>query len=437
MNILSLFDGISVARVALERANIKVDKYFSSEIDKYAIQVSTKNWPDIIQLGDVKNITKESMRQQGISEIDLIVGGFPCQSYSISGNRQGLDDDRGKLVFECKRLVDELKPKFFIFENVNSMSKENKKFIDNLFGIGHIMINASLVSAQNRKRIFWVGKRVGDKYEQVKIGQPEDKNIFLKDIIHETKNEDFDLQKYIVNGNHLKWITDFNRLKKKYTQINEDKAITMTARQYANWNGQYLSIRVGQFNNGGQGDRIYSTEGKSVNLSANGGGRGAKTGIYLINNKNYGKLDDRTLESEKGFQESERNLLNMQQRKENRDTSYRRELAQQQSTEFTGSLSGLSYNNSQEKTIVQSRRVQSTSSKEWLLRQAQSKIQKNRESINWGEGKYIRKLTPIEAERLQSLDDNYTEGISNSQRYKCCGNAFNAEVVKHILSFIK
>jgi DNA (cytosine-5)-methyltransferase 3A len=317
------------------------------------------------------------------------------------------------------------------------MSKENKKFIDNLFGIGHIMINASLVSAQNRKRIFWVGKRVGDKYEQVKIGQPEDKNIFLKDIIHETKNEDFDLQKYIVNGNHLKWITDFNRLKKKYTQINEDKAITMTARQYANWNGQYLSIRVGQFNNGGQGDRIYSTEGKSVNLSANGGGRGAKTGIYLINNKNYGKLDDRTLESEKGFQESERNLLNMQQRKENRDTSYRRELAQQQSTEFTGSLSGLSYNNSQEKTIVQSRRVQSTSSKEWLLRQAQSKIQKNRESINWGEGKYIRKLTPIEAERLQSLDDNYTEGISNSQRYKCCGNAFNAEVVKHILSFIK
>jgi DNA-cytosine methyltransferase len=131
MNILSLFDGISVARVALDRANIKVDKYFSSEIDKFAIKIAQKNYPDTIQLGDVKNITKDSMSSyQGVVDIDLLIGGSPCQDLSIAKrNREGLGGSRSGLFYEYVRILNEIKPKYFILENVNSMSKEAKEEI--------------------------------------------------------------------------------------------------------------------------------------------------------------------------------------------------------------------------------------------------------------------------------------------------------------------
>ena len=172
MKVLSLFDGISGAAQALKELGLECD-YYASEIDKYAIQISKANHPDIIQIGDVKGLVVEDgyifhnqnndpMKNGGSfkADIDLLVAGFPCQSFSIAGNQKGFGDERGQLFFDLLRILNQVKPKYFIFENVFSMGKANKAFIDEKLGIGHIMINSALVTAQCRKRIYWVGKLV-------------------------------------------------------------------------------------------------------------------------------------------------------------------------------------------------------------------------------------------------------------------------------------
>ena len=151
MRVLSLFDGISCARVALERAGIKIKKYYSSEIDKYAIQIAQKNYPDTIQVGSVVGLDSSQFK-----DIDLLLGGSPCQDLSIAKkNRKGLGGERSGLFWEYVRILKEVKPKYFILENVNSMPKEAKQIITETLGVEPIMINAALVSAQNRKRLFW------------------------------------------------------------------------------------------------------------------------------------------------------------------------------------------------------------------------------------------------------------------------------------------
>jgi len=301
MKVLSLFDGISCARVALERAGIPVELYIASEIDKYAIQISSKNYPDIVHVGDVKDIAgvKDPL---SCYSYDLLIGGSPCQDLSIAKrNRKGLSGDRSGLFWEYVRILLSCNPKYFILENVASMPKEAMEEITDILGVQPIMINASLVSAQNRKRLFWTNIP--------NVTQPSDKGILLKDIL--------------ING-----------------IAEREKSLVVTAtysracpQDYFGKSSRQL-IKVGHFNKGGQGDRVYSIQGKSVTLSALGGGRGAKTGLYETNLGTY------------------------------------------------------------------------------------------------------RKLHPIECERLQGLPDNYTEGVSNTQRYKTLGNAFNVDVVAHILSFI-
>ena len=207
MKVLSLFDGISGCRQALKELNIDCE-YYASEIDKYAIQIAKANHPDIKHIGDVKNIytdytgkspwqilrwgenrdmryTSSRPPSHEESEFDLLIGGSPCQDLSIAKkNRKGLQGDRSSLFYEYLRILNEVKPKYFILENVASMSKESKEIITKeLFNIDPVMINSGLLTAQNRKRLYWVGKLVNGEYEQVKIGQPEDKEIYLKDII--------------------------------------------------------------------------------------------------------------------------------------------------------------------------------------------------------------------------------------------------------------
>ena len=348
MKVLSLFDGISVARVALERAGFKVEKYFASEIDKYAIQIALKNYPDTIEVGDITQLKGEDFK-----DIDLIIGGSPCQDLSIAKkNREGLSGSRSGLFWEHVRLLNEIKPKLFILENVNSMPKEAKQTITETLGVEPIMINAALVSAQNRKRLFWVGRLVGDKYEKVEIQQPEDRGILLRDILEENVDEKF----------YVKDKSNTIRTSGRGSGINDKH----------NWD----TIRIGQLNKGGQGERIYDPQGKSVNLSALGGGRGAKTGLYKVKKTLNGYQTNDSVPE-----------IGQAKRKYHKD----------------GKIPPL--NN-------------------W------SPLFENEEYR-------IRKLTPIECERLQSLGDNYTEGVSNSQRYKMLGNAFNCEVVCHILSFIK
>jgi len=159
IRVLSLFDGIAVARQALKELDIDCD-YYASEIDKFAIQTAKANHPDIIQMGDVKNVGGF------VVDIELMIGGFPCQSFSIAGNRKGLRDERGQLFFELLRILKEVKPKYFLFENVASMSKENQAFISEKLGVEPIMINSDRFVQQNRKRLYWTNIKIADLPER-------------------------------------------------------------------------------------------------------------------------------------------------------------------------------------------------------------------------------------------------------------------------------
>jgi len=299
MNVLSLFDGISCGLVAIKRNQIPIEKYYACEIDKYAIQISKKNHPEIIHLGSVVDLKPP--------EIDLLIGGSPCQDLSIAKkDRKGLEGKRSGLFWEYVRIWKESKPKYFILENVNSMSKESKAKITEIMGVEPIMINASLVSAQCRKRLFWTNIPVQ--------GLPKDRNILLKDILQSGEIDERMTSKgkaFCLDASYFKGSSQKHSIEKKVR--------TQVKLGYVG-NG-------GSNNQGGQAYRVYSPEGKSVTLGSSGAG--------LI------KIEEQ-----------------------------------------------------------------------------------------------FRKLTPIECERLQGLPDNYTEGISNTQRYKCLGNAFNVDVICFILSFI-
>ena len=151
MNVLSLFDGISCGRIALERVGIKVDKYFASEIKDIAIKVTQTNYPDTIQIGDVTKIDATTL-----PKIDLLIGGSPCQNFSIANlnSRDGLEGDKSSLFYQYLRLLREVKPKYFLLENVK-MKKDQEAIISELLGVKPILINSNLVSAQSRPRLYW------------------------------------------------------------------------------------------------------------------------------------------------------------------------------------------------------------------------------------------------------------------------------------------
>lgn len=321
IKVLSLFDGISGARQALKELNIDC-AYYASEIDKFAIQVSKNNYLNIVQIGNVKGIIIEDdyifynqdndpMQNGGSfkSDVDLLIGGSPCQDLSVAKrNGKGLEGERSGLFYEYLRILHKVKPRYFVLENVASMKKTEKDKISLSLGLEPIMINSALLTAQQRKRLYWVGKLQEDgSYKKIEISQPEDKGILLKDILEEEVD-----QKYFLTETGMKYL---EKIKYKGVRLIDDKAITLTASSHKGIgndgctlvkvpiqvgrnkldlpNGDYFEhgqrqlvfkkpVKVGHFNKGGQGDRVYNSDGKSVCLSANGGGRGAKTGLYEI-----------------------------------------------------------------------------------------------------------------------------------------------------------
>lgn len=391
MNTLSLFDGISCGMVALERAGIKVDKYYSSEVDKHAIAISEKNYKKIVRLGDV---TKWKDWDIDWSSIDLLIGGSPCQGFSFAGKQLNFKDERSKLFFEYVEILEHIKeqnPKvLFLLENVR-MKKEYRDVITRFLKVEPILINSSLVSAQDRKRLYWTNIKG--------VEQPQDKGLLLKDIVHEYT--DF---KYMLPDSQNEWLKKNGQfqLDKNYSSIasiDSEKAITMTARQYASWNGNFkfeelnryivpfdktLQIlekeiekgKVGYFNTDSQGNRIYYIHDKSVTLCGAAGGKGAKTGLYL-----FGCITPDRVEKHKNGQ-----------RFSEGDKFYTLTVQDKHGVLIEG---------------------------------------------------YIRKLTPIECERLQTLPDGYTEAeikgksVSDNQRYKMLGNGWTVDVIAHILKYIK
>ena len=196
MNVLSLFDGMSCGQIALNKLGIKYDNYFASEIDKYAIQVTQNNYPNTKQIGSVTEVKGEDL-----PKIDLLFGGSPCQDLSkAKTDGEGLNGDRSGLFWEYVRLLKETKPKYFLLENV-VMKKQDEEVITNELGVQPIEINSNLVSAQNRRRLYWTNIP--------EIQQPKDKRIFIKDIL---LNEPFQLFRderieatKIATKNYVKW----------------------------------------------------------------------------------------------------------------------------------------------------------------------------------------------------------------------------------------
>lgn len=169
MVVLSLFDGMSCGQLALKKLGVKVDKYFASEVDKYAIKVALDNFPETVQLGCVTDVKADEL-----PKIDLLIGGSPCQGFSFAGKGLNFDDERSKLFFEYVRLLKECKPTYFLLENVK-MKKEHEAIITEYLGVEPVKINSSLLSAQNRIRLYWTNIP--------NIEQPDDKGILLKDVL--------------------------------------------------------------------------------------------------------------------------------------------------------------------------------------------------------------------------------------------------------------
>ena len=370
INVLSLFDGVSCGRVALQRAGIPVNKYYASEIDKYAIMITQNNFPDTVQLGDV---TKWKDWDIDWSSIDLLIGGNPCVSWSVAGKQLGTEDPRGQLLFDYVNILHHIQkhnPNVkFLVENVK-MKQEFQDIFSNMLGVQPVEINSALLSAQNRKRLYWTNWE---------FGQPEDKHIMLKDIVHEYSKVDRDkslcLDANYYKGGNLKQYYEKHRRQLAFEWLNEyivpfDKTLQILDKEVERG-------KVGYFGKDSQANRVYYIHDKAVTLCGSAGGGAAKMGQYL-----FGCLTpDRVNKRQNG------------QRFNEGDKFY---------------------------TLT-------AQDKHGVLVEG-----------------YIRKLTPVECERLQTLEDGFTANgidqktgkvvpISNTQRYKALGNGWTVDVIAHIL----
>jgi len=221
LTVLSLFDGMSCAQIALNRSNIPIDTYFSSEIDKYAIAVTQHNYPETIQLGD---ITK--WKTWNLPEIDLLIGGSPCQGFSFAGKGLNFDDPRSKLFFVFIDILKHYNPKYFLLENVR-MKKEYEKVITEYVGVEPIMIDSALVSAQSRKRLYWTN--IPD------VKQPEDKKIYWNDI-RETDAADT----FYYSEKGLDWINRHSKRTGKKLRVwgDKEKCQMIEACHFKNYSSQ-------------------------------------------------------------------------------------------------------------------------------------------------------------------------------------------------------
>ena len=223
INVLSLFDGISCGHIALDKAGIPINKYYASEIDKYAIKVTNKNYPETINLGDVTTVSGELFTEK----IDLLIGGSPCQGFSQAGKMKNFDDPRSKLFWEYVRILQEVKPKYFLLENV-VMKQEWQDIISEALGVNPIMIDSSLTSAATRKRLYWTNIPG--------VGQPEDLGITFGDI----RERDVQEGSIYYTDKGLDWIRRHEKRTGKTLRIigDSDKMQMLEASMYKKYSSQ-------------------------------------------------------------------------------------------------------------------------------------------------------------------------------------------------------
>jgi DNA (cytosine-5)-methyltransferase 3A len=382
MNVLSLFDGMSCGQQALERVGIKVDNYFASEIDKYAITVTMANYPNTKQLGSVTQVDGYSL-----PKIDLLIGGSPCQSFSFAGKRKGMStkdeqeiltlehylelksqeyefEGQSYLFWEYMRLLNEVKPKYFLLENV-MMGEKWEKILSKAIGVNPIMINSSLVSAQNRQRLYWtnIGMKPSGLFGDLEstIQQPKDLGILLKDILEPEVDE-----KYFLSDKAIQSIIlNVNNLQKSNVNPNKSNPLQSPGNACGIYKGASYIVhnmmpRSSKTGKGGTGP-LKREDGKTYCLDT-----GQTNAIEIIATQlgNSEKFGNSTSDKGKAF------------------------------TLRTANPNGV---------ILNSR---------------------------------VRRLTPIECERLQTVKDNYTNHVSDSQRYKMLGNGWTVDVIAHIFKYI-
>ena len=374
MNVLSLFDGMSCGQLALERANVSVDNYYACEIDKYAIQIAQKNFPNTIQLGDVTDIDYDDLFYE--EKIDLLMGGSPCQGFSFAGDQLAFDDPRSKLFFEFIRARDFLQPKYILLENVR-MKKQFEDVITEHMGFPPQLVNSSVASAQNRWRNYWFGVLINGKYEQIIIPPMEDKGLVLKDILQTDHDEP---------------PVPINERNARHHKNPNQKALCTTATMYkgAGNNGMTIVdrlISVGEAEeyahyNYRATKQVYHMDGKAPTLlTMQGGNREPKVATCSAKG---GRIVNRRIDAN-GVRKDYQMDLPLEPQVEVR------------LDDKTNCLTTVQKDN----VVV--------------------------EGMTW------RKLTPVECERLQTLPDNYTEGVSKTQRYKMIGNGWTVDVIAHIL----
>jgi DNA (cytosine-5)-methyltransferase 3A len=389
INVLSLFDGMSCGQIALERAGISVNKYYASELDAHAMKITQHNYPNTIQLGDV---TKWKEWDIDWASIDLVIGGSPCQGFSFAGKQLNFDDPRSKLFFEfvdiCHRVADENPKMKFMLENVR-MKKEYQDVISKYLGVEPIAINSSLVSAQNRYRLYWTNIP--------NVTQPEDKGILLRDIILDEVDD-----KYYLSAEAIDYMGRLRNGKPRWEYHKnpiDGKSACLTA-------NMHKGVPYGVL-------RITGA---------------AQRGRYLVD----GKRADHTVDSMSGLTE---------QRIEFREDLKSNCLTSVQKDSLVGILIvpeatkkgyvEINPNEGVDLTFINSktRRGRKMEDKSNCLTAANY-------DYCWYDGYICRKLTPIECERLQTVPDNYTSVVSNTQRYKALGNGWTVDVIAHIFDHL-
>lgn len=416
MKVLSLFDGISCGMAALERAGIPVEKYVAFEIDKYAIAISQKNYPQIKQKGNV--LEGDFIQYKGF---DLLIGGSPCTYWSIAKRgRETTCEGLGWTLFqEYVRALRESGCRWFLYENNYSIHKDIKAAISLALGVEPIMINSALVSAQSRKRCYWTNIPG--------VVQPADRGILLRDILESGvawREKGYCLRASYykssaanITGGHFSApmaaeplnITADGKAQCLRASCHKDGIRNLVGNTIDRRTCVAEPVRIGTIENAAadQGHdskqyRVYSPEGKSTTLCAEGGGVGAKTGLYAC-----------PLWADGAAFRGRDSGCAYEIREDGKSNAL---LAVGHASRLVAMLpDGIT------KPVYE-------------VRGGQVDIGGKAYPINLPDGFYIiRKLTPVECERLQTLPDGYTEGVSATQRYKCLGNGWTVDVIAHIL----
>jgi len=456
-NVLSLFDGISCGRVALERLGITPANYFASEIDKFAIKCTQANYPDTIQLGDVRNVGKALLKDY---DIDILFAGFSCQSFSMAGQQKGFEDDRSKLFFEFVRILEEIKPTYFLLENVR-MKKEWQDVISSYVGVEPVLINSSLVSAQNRQRLYWTNIPG--------VEQPEDKKIVLRDILECVCNGG---EKSCADGDFktgkIKEFTcegwAYNR--KDGLKYPIEKSYSLNASDYRGLNRNQTQTavvsgcqRVATADLKGHDSikRVYSPDGKCPSLTTCQGGHREPKIVCCA------KADvDSNYETDQRVYDTSSKSPTLQASRNRSEGIIKIECCEKLS-KFCLSVEKISkldlkkfYNHPIPVMFTEQRTEESKQiRKEYQKQKRDYSPRRGKELVPRKDSKsnclttsmskehilldlvnQYRKLTPLECERLQTMPDGYTAMLSNTQRYKTLGNGWTVDVIAHILSYL-